>query len=103
MERLRHLEQMIEFPKEGILSKTIYEGAFGEADLFMLPKGEKISAHTSSRDAGVLALRGECEFTLGDEKHRVKAGDWLMMEAGLLHALQALDDFVFVLVLFGGD
>ena len=73
-DRIKHLNDLIEFPKEGILSKTIHEGPSGEADLFMLPKGSKISSHTSARDAAVLILQGEAEFTLGDTPHRVRAG-----------------------------
>lgn len=101
MDRVKHLYDLIEFPKEGILSKTVHETATGEADLFMLPKGAKISAHTSSRDASVLVLKGEAEFQLGETWHNVKAGDWFFMEAGLVHALSAVEDFAFVLTLFG--
>lgn len=101
MDRVKHLSELIEFPKEGILSKTVHEAASGEADLFMLPKGAKISAHTSSRDAAVLVLQGEAEFMLGEQWHNVKAGDWFFMEAGLIHALSAVEDFAFVLTLFG--
>jgi len=98
---IHNLFDMIEFPAQGILSKTIIERSSGEVDLFMLPKGEKISRHTSSRDAAVLILKGEAEFILSEEPHRVKAGDWFFMEAGLVHALTALEDLVFVLTLFG--
>ena len=101
MDRVKHLYDMVEFPKQGILSNTIHQGASGEADLFMLPKGAKISGHTSSRDASVLILQGEAEFMLGEDWHHVKAGDWFFMEAGLVHALNAIDDLVFVLTLFG--
>jgi nitric oxide dioxygenase len=103
MDRVKHLNDMIEFPKDGILSKTVFEGASGEADLFMLPKGAKISSHTSSRDAAVMILRGEVDFTLGDQTHRVKSGDWFFMEAGLVHALSAVEDLVFLLTLFGSS
>lgn len=101
MDRIKHLNEQIEFPKEGILSKTVHETASGEADLFMLPKGAKISSHTSARDASVMILQGEAEFTLGDQVYRVKAGDWFFMEAGLVHALNAIEDFSFLLTLFG--
>ena len=103
MDRIKHLNDLIEFPKEGILSKTVFEGSSVETDLFMLPKGEKISAHTSSRDATVMVLQGKAEFTLGEETHKVKAGDWFFMEAGLVHALSAIDDLVFLLTLVTGD
>jgi len=104
MDRVKHLNDLIEFPKEGILSKTVHEAPTGEADLFMLPKGAKISSHTSARDASVLILQGEVDFTLGDQVHRVRAGDWFFMEAGLVHALSAVEDLAFLLTLFGsGD
>jgi quercetin dioxygenase-like cupin family protein len=101
MDRIKHLYDMVEFPKQGILSTTIHEWPSGEADLFMLPKDGKISGHTSSRDASVLILQGEADFMLGEDWHRVKAGDWFFMEAGLVHALNAVEDLVFVLTLFG--
>jgi nitric oxide dioxygenase len=101
MDRIKHLEDLVEFPNEGILSKTIHEGASGEVDLFMLPKDGKISGHTSSRDASVLIVQGEAEFMLGDEYYGVKEGDWFFMEAGLVHALSAKTDLVFLLTLFG--
>jgi len=92
---------MIEFPKEGILSKTVVENPTCEVDLLMLPKGEKISGHTASRDAAVLILKGEAEFLLGEQWHHVKPGDWFFMEAGLMHALNATEELVFLLTLFG--
>jgi len=101
MNRVEHLNELIEFPKQGILSKTIHESESGEADLFMLPKGGKISGHTSSRDASVMILQGEGEFMLGEDWHPVKAGDWFFMEAGLVHAINATEDLAFMLTLFG--
>lgn len=92
---------MIEFPNEGVLSKTIFETSSGEADIFMLPKGEKISGHTSSRDASVMILQGEANFRLGADWHRVKPGDWFFMHAGLEHELNAIENLAFVLTLFG--
>jgi nitric oxide dioxygenase len=96
-----HLNEMVEFPKQGILSKTIHEAESGEADLFMLPKGGKISGHTSSRDASITIVQGEGEFMLGEDWHVVKAGDWFFMKAGLVHAINAKEDLAFILTLFG--
>ncbi len=101
MDKIKNLFEIIEFPKEGILSKTIHKNTTGEADVFMIPKGGKISGHTSSRDACVQILQGEAEFMLGEEWHKVKAGDWFFMEKGLIHAITAVDDLVFLLTLFG--
>ncbi|MEN6521957.1 MAG: cupin domain-containing protein [Armatimonadota bacterium] len=101
MTKIRNLFDLIEFPKEGILSKTITEKPSGEVSIFMVPKGEKISSHTSSRDATVQIIRGEADWQLGDDWNRVKPGDWFFMPAGLLHAVNAVEDLVFLLTLFG--
>jgi nitric oxide dioxygenase len=101
MSEVKHLFEMIEFPKQGILSKTISENPSGEVDIFMLPTGEKISGHTSSRDATVQIIQGEADFRLGPNWHRVKQGDIFFMKAGLEHELSAVDNLVFILTLFG--
>ncbi len=101
MSEIKNLYEMIEFPKQGILSKTIVEKPSGEVDIFMLPKGEKLSKHTSTRDAAVLILQGEADFELGETWHHVKAGDWFFMPSGLEHQLSASEELVFVLTLFG--
>jgi nitric oxide dioxygenase len=98
---IKNLFELIEFPGEGILSKTIAEKPSGEVDMFMIPKGEKISSHTSSRDAAVQILRGEADWQLGEDQVKVKSGDWFFMEAGLPHAINAVEDLVFLLTLFG--
>ena len=100
MTEIKHLNEMIEFPKEGILSKTVAENPTCEVNIFMLPKGEKIAGHTASRDASILILQGEADFQLGEEWHRVKPGDWFFMEAGLMHALNSVEDLVFLLTLW---
>ena len=102
MSEIKHIYEMIEFPNQGVLSKTISETKSGEVDIFMLPKGEKISGHTSSRDAAVMILQGEANFRLGETWHKVIPGDWFFMDAGLEHELNALEDLVFILTLFGG-
>lgn len=101
MERIRHIGGTLEFPHDGILSKTIHKQESGEVDLFLLPKGEIISGHTSSRDASVYILAGEADFTLGDQTYNVKTGDWFFMESGLVHALTAKENLAFLLTLFG--
>jgi quercetin dioxygenase-like cupin family protein len=102
MTQIINIHDLIEFPNQGILSKTISERSTGEVDLFILPKGEELSRHTSSRDAAVYLIRGEADFQLGEQWHRVKSGDWFIMPAGLEHALNAVEDLVFMLTLFGG-
>lgn len=95
------LYESLEFPKQGILSRKLFESASGEIDLFTIPAGHKISGHTSSRDAAVQIVKGEAEWLLGEEWHKVKEGDTFYMPAGLIHAITAVEDLAFLLTLFG--
>lgn len=101
MSEVINLYEKIEFPKQGILSKTISEHPSGEVDVFFMPKGEKLSKHTASRDASVFILKGEVDFQLGEDWHHLKEGDWFFMPSGMVHQLAATEDLVFMLTLFG--
>ena len=56
-------------------------------------KGEEISAHESTGDAFVHVLEGSGIFTVGGIKHTVKAGEAIVMPAGVPHAIYACEDF----------
>ncbi|WP_298834844.1 cupin domain-containing protein, partial [uncultured Campylobacter sp.] len=60
--------------------------------------GEEISSHKSDGDAFVYVLEGEGDFTIDGQKHRVKAGQSIVMPAGLPHAIFAPVPFKWFLV-----
>lgn len=95
------LEDKIEFVKEGIVSKTLAEGDFGEVEVFCISKGEALSEHTASRNAVVHFIKGKARIMLGKEWHEAGPNSWFFMPANLPHALEAVEDMVFVLTLFG--
>ncbi|MFQ6617827.1 MAG: cupin domain-containing protein [Fidelibacterota bacterium] len=94
------LEDMVEFARDGIVSKTILEMEFTKVTLFCMSSGQSLSEHTASLPAIVHILNGEGKFTLGDESHNVKKGKWIFMPANLKHAVKAEEDLVFLLTLF---
>jgi len=95
------LENKIEFVTDGIVSKTLVEGDFGEVEVFCMSKGKDMSEHTASRNAVVHFIKGKGRIKLAETWHEAGPGSWFFMPAGLLHALEATDDMVFVLTLFG--
>jgi nitric oxide dioxygenase len=54
-----NLDDHIEYPQEGILSKVLLKDENCQYTLFCLAQGTEISEHTSSRNATVNVIEGE--------------------------------------------
>jgi len=96
---IKNLNDMMEMPKEGILSISVTDNEYYKVVLFMMPTGQYLSPHTSTMPATVQVLRGAADFTLGEEVLEVKSGDYFYMPPNFNHAIKSKDDFVFLLVL----
>lgn len=94
---IKNLPEMIDMPREGILSIPVEDNEYYKVVLFMMPKGQYLSPHTSTMPATVYVLRGAADFTLGDETCEVKAGDHFFMPPNFNHAIRSKEDFVFLL------
>ncbi len=95
--KIKNLTEMIQMPKEGILSIPIEDNEHYKVVLFLMPAGQYISPHTSTMPATVYVIQGTADFTLGEEAHEVKPGDHFYMPPNFNHAIRAKDDFVFLL------
>jgi len=94
------LEGMIEFPRDGIVSKTILKKAGKDVTLFCMSAGQLMSSHTSSYPAIIHVLQGKGEVTLANKKYEAKPNTWFYMPANLPHAIKAQQSLVFLLTLF---
>jgi nitric oxide dioxygenase len=94
------LEGMIEFPRDGIVSKTVLKTTGKDITLFCLSQGQLMSSHTSSYSAVIHVLLGNGEVTLAKNKYEAKANAWFYMPANLSHAIRATGNLVFLLTLF---
>jgi quercetin dioxygenase-like cupin family protein len=97
-----NIENMIEFAKDGIVSKTVLKAPDKEVNLFCMSTGQMLSSHTSSYPAIVHVLRGKGEITLAKKKYEATTNAWFYMPANLSHALLSTDNLVFLLTLFKG-
>lgn len=95
--KIKNLMEMIEMPKEGILSIPVEDNEYYKVVLFMMPAGQYLSPHTSTMPAVIYVIQGQAEFTLGQEVNEVKAGDHFYMPPNFNHAVSAKEDFVFLL------
>ncbi len=94
------VEGMIEFAKDGVVSKTILKAPGKEVSLFCMSTEQMLSSHTSSYPAIIHVLKGKGEVTLANRKYVAKTNDWFYMPANLPHALLSTDNMVFILTLF---
>lgn len=94
------LDAMVEFAKDGIVSKTLVKIPKREISLFCMSRGQSMSTHKSSFPAVIHVLQGEGEVTLADKTYQAKPNAWFYMPAQLPHAIEATSNLVFLLTLF---
>jgi quercetin dioxygenase-like cupin family protein len=95
------LADLVSYQPGQVVSKTLAQNTAVSLTLFAFDEGEEISSHESNGDAMVIALDGEGEITIGTEKHRVTAGETIVMPAKTPHAVYASQQFkMFLIVVF---
>jgi nitric oxide dioxygenase len=93
------LQDLIEYPNQGILSKVLLKDNNCQYTLFCLAKGTEIEEHTSTRNVLVSVIEGEGILTLNSEEIPLKTGVLVFMPANAPHALQANENLSFLLTL----
>ena len=78
--QIKNLMEMIDMPKEGILSISVEDNEHYKVVMFMMQ-----------------VLKGSADFTLGEVDYEVKPGDHFYMPPNFNHAIKAKEDFVFLL------
>lgn len=98
-EKILSLTDETKFAANGIVSRTLLRTTNSRVVLFGFSEGQELTEHTSTQDAVVQILSGECEFTLGGTPHPAKAGDFIYMPPNLSHAVRATTQFSMLLTL----
>lgn len=93
------LQDLIEYPKQGILSKVLLKDNNSQYTLFCLAKGTEIEEHTSTRNAVVTVIEGKGTLTLEGKEIVLNPGVFVFMPANAPHALQAEENLAFLLTL----
>jgi len=93
------LEAETHFASNGIVSRTLLRTANSRVVLFGFAEGQELTEHTSTQQATVQILSGQCEFSLGTKTHALKAGDLVYLPPGQPHAVRAVSRFSMLLTL----
>jgi len=97
-----NIEEMVEFARGGIVSKTIVEGEGMRFLLFCMEAGQELSEHTASVPAAIYVVKGKARVRLGEAQHEAAAGWFGYLPAQLPHAIRAQENLTFLLVMGGG-
>ncbi len=98
---VKNLQDLMEFPREGIFSKVLVKGDSSNYTLMCLAKGSDISEHTSTREGAVMVLAGKGIFVLAGKKIQMKPGVFIFMPKDAPHSLSADEDLAILLSLSG--
>lgn len=92
------LTNQIETGSDKVHFKHIFNNENGEVVLLAFKAGQKLDTHTAPAEVMVNVLEGEIEFTMIDKPHTIKAGEFLLMGAGVPHSVMAKADSKVMLV-----
>ena len=99
-DKLISLPQETQFAPNGVVSRTLLRTPIMRVVLFGFAEGQELTEHTSTQQALIQILSGECEFSLAGKQHNLKAGDFLHMPPNAPHAVKATKQFSMLLTLF---
>ena len=90
---------LIEYPKDGVLSKVILKTSNINVTLFCMAKGTDIGEHTSTKEGTVQVIEGKGIFILEGEEIQMAPGILIHLEKNAVHSLKAEDNTSFILTL----
>lgn len=93
------LQDHIEYPQAGILSKVLLQDQVCQYTLFCLAAGTTMSEHSAARNAVVQCLEGTGVLTLEGKDIALEPGVWVVMPANAPHALRVIANLAFLLTL----
>ena len=95
----KNITDMIEYPSEGVLSRSIVKNDKMDVDLFCMAAGTEIGNHTSTKQGYVHVVEGNGIFNLEGEDIIMKEGQFIFMKENAVHSLKAVGNTAFILCL----
>ena len=93
------LNDLMQFPKQGIFSTVLAKSETFNYTLMCLAKGTDIDTHTSTKNGVVLVLKGKGSFKLVEKDIEMKPGIFIFMPKDSPHSLKADEDLAILLLL----
>jgi len=94
-----NLKEHVDYSNDAIVSKTILRKETGNITLFALSKGQEISEHNTPFDAFVQIMEGKADIIIAGKSNILTEGECIIMPANVPHALKAVENYKFMLVM----
>ena len=94
-----NLNDLVEYAKDSIVSKTLLDKKSGTITIFAFDAGQGLSEHSAPFDAIVQVIDGETELTIGGESVHAQSGQIVIMPANVPHAVKAPKRFKMLLTM----
>ncbi len=95
---MKNIKELIQYSKDGILSKEIKKGKMN-VTLFCMAEGTEISDHTSTKEGFVYVIEGDGVFNLEGKEIEMKPGVLIYLEKEAVHSLKVRKNTSFILSL----
>lgn len=95
----KNIKKLIEYSKQGILSKEIFKGKVIDTTLFCMASGTEISEHTSTKQGIIYVVEGKGIFKLEGRDVEMREGVFIHMKENAVHSLKAEENTSFILIL----
>lgn len=95
----KNINDLINYQEGSVVSREIVKKPSGIITLFAFDIEQGLSEHKSPYDALVIVTDGIAEVTISGKKHKVRAGESILMKANEPHALKAIEKFKMVLIM----
>ena len=92
------ITSQIDSGEEHVNFKRIFENANGGVSVLAFKTGQKLDQHLAPAEVMVCVLEGEIRFTMIDQPLTIKAGEFMLMGAGVPHSVVAKTDSKVMLV-----
>lgn len=97
------LASQIEDGTDNVRFRNIFENANGGVSLLAFKAGQALAEHLAPAEVMVYVIEGEVKFTMLDQPHVIKAGEFMLMGEDVRHSVAALADSKVILVKIRSD
>lgn len=95
---VHNLASQIEYGIDHVNFKRVFENENGGVSLLAFKAGQKLDEHIVPAEVMVCVAEGEIVFTMIDKPHTIKAGEFMLMGAGVPHSVMANKDSKVMLI-----
>lgn len=95
---VKNLAAQVAPASDKVQFRQVFSNDNGGVVLVAFKAGQQLETHTAPAEVMVNVLEGEIEFTMLDKPHTLKAGEFLLMGAGVAHSVVAKADSKMMLV-----